>query len=168
MPRRQCQHCSRAFDARRSDAKYCTPRCRQQAFQHAKRTGERRDVNTVRVSTDRSLFDAASAENREALRGSRDLVDAVRAELDTFDALNTVDGMAALQTAEHLCRNTISGTERTSLTKTLAEIMQRVASQRADLNDPVEQIRARWRARRSGAPIAAAEFIINGRTVDNA
>lgn len=125
-------------------------------------------MNTVRVSTDRSLFDAASAENREALRGSRDLVDAVRAELDTFDALNTVDGMAALQTAEHLCRNTISGTERTSLTKTLAEIMQRVASQRADLNDPVEQIRARWRARRSGAPIAAAEFIINGRTVDNA
>ena len=167
MPRRQCQHCSRAFDARRSDAKYCTPRCRQQAFQHAQRTGHR--VALRGDSNGQNLpFDAARAENRSELSGSRDLVDAVRAELDRYDALNTVDGMAALQTAEHLCRNTISGTERTSLTRTLAEIMQRVASQRADLNDPVEQIRARWRARRGGAPIAAAEFIINGRTVDNA
>jgi len=95
----------------------------------------------------------------------RSLVDAVRAQLDTFDALNTVDGMSALQTAEHLCRDTISGTERTSLNKTLAEIMHRIASQRADPNDPVEQIRARWRARRIGAPIASSEFVVNGRTL---
>jgi len=162
MPRRQCQQCARTFDARRSDAKFCTARCRQQAFQHAQRTGERSELNVSR------------AEHREALRGDlngenspfdRGLVDAVRAELDHYDALNTVDGMAALQTAEHLCRDTISGTERTSLTRTLAEIMQRVAALRADPNDPVEQIRARWRARRSGAQIASSEFVINGRTV---
>ena len=147
MPRRQCQQCAKKFDARRSDAKYCSNRCRQQAFQHAQRTGEHPELAAACAPTDRSL------------------VDAVRAELDTFDALNTVDGMAALQTAEHLCRDTISGTERTSLTKTLAELMQRVASLRADLNDPVEQIRERWRARRSGAQIASSEFVINGRTV---
>jgi len=147
MPRRQCQQCARTFDARRSDAKFCTARCRQQAFQHAQRGGERSDLTVSLVPTDRGL------------------VDAVRAELDSYDALNTIDGMAALQTAEHLCRDTISGTERTSLTRTLAEIMQRVAALRADPNDPVEQIRARWRARRSGAAIASTEFVINGRTV---
>ena len=147
MPRRECRQCARSFDARRSDAKFCTARCRQQAFQHAQRGGERPEAGGAAAPSDRGL------------------VDAVRAELDSYDALNTVDGMAALQTAEHLCRDTISGTERTSLTKTLAEIMQRVASQRADLNDPVEQIRARWRARRSGAVIASSEFVVNGRTV---
>lgn len=147
MPRRRCQQCATTFDARRSDAKYCSARCRQQAFQHGTRT---------------------SSEHREALRTDRGLVDMVRAELDRYDALNTVDGMSAMQTAEHLCRDTISGTERTSLTKTLAEIMQRIASLRADPNDPVEQIRARWRARRAGAVIASSEFIINGRTIDNA
>lgn len=146
MPRRQCQQCAKKFDARRSDAKYCSNRCRQQAFQHAQRTGEHAEL-TACAPTDRSLADA------------------VRAELDRYDALNTVDGMAALQTAEHLCRDTISGTERTSLTKTLAEIMQRVASQRADPDDPVEQIRARWRAKRSGAQISSSEFVINGRVV---
>ena len=167
MPRRQCQHCARRFDARRSDAKYCSGRCRQQAFQHAQRTGNRVDLRGY-VNGQNSPFDrdAASAEHRSDLNGDRSLVDAVRAELDTFDALNTVDGMTALQTAEHLCRDTISGTERTSLTKTLAEVMQRVAAQRADPNDPLEQIRARWRAKRSGAAIASSEFIINGRTVN--
>lgn len=145
MPRRRCQQCTTTFDARRSDAKYCSARCRQQAFQHAARSNGHHTADL----TDRSL------------------VDAVRKQLDALDALNTVDGMAALQTAEHLCRDTISGTERTSLTKTLNDVMQRIAATVADPNDPLELIRARWRARRAGAPISSSEFIANPRIADS-
>jgi hypothetical protein len=141
--RRRCalESCGKTFSARRSDALYCSPSCRQRNFQQS----ARRPAQSVSRNGSTPAADA-------------ELVVMVRDELRAMGQLNTVDGQAALQVAEHLCRDTISGAERTSLTKSLNEIMVRVA-RAADSDEPdaVDGLRSISDAIRAGASAEQVE-----------
>ncbi|MCW2687198.1 MAG: hypothetical protein JWR37_2088 [Mycobacterium sp.] len=135
--RRKCalSSCGAFFEARRSDAKFCSPRHRQQHFQQS----ARQPAQSVSRNGSTPTADA-------------ELVVMVRDELRAIGQLNSIDGQTALQLAEHLCRDTISGSERTSLTKSLNEAMVR-AVRAADDDEPdaVDGLHAIRDAIRAGA-----------------
>jgi hypothetical protein len=153
MTTRECAQCGTRFDARRSDAKFCGPKCRQQNFQHAlRRPGP---------ATERESAVSATPGSQSEDGG---LIAAVEAKLRAAGQMQTPDGQAALGIAEHLCRGTISGTERASLTKALHDAMARTLAAAPDPDDPVAAIRRRVEAKRqSMRPVKGTAR--NGRSV---
>jgi hypothetical protein len=150
--KRRCSVCGDEFVARRSDARFCSPQCRQKNFQNSvRRTGPvegagQRDAGGVSPPSDRGL------------------VATVEAQLRALGQLHTYDGQAALGLAEHLCQSTISGAERASMTKALHEAMERVrrvADQ--DVEDFVDRLKARVQAKRAEAEAIADQVSRNGR-----
>lgn len=139
--KRQCSVCGDEFVAKRADAKFCGAKCRQKNFQNLLRGAPPAPAGQPPPS-DQGV--------------DRGLVASVEARLRAVGQLHTIDGQAALGVAEHLCRDTISGAERASLTKSLNEVMARVLhAADDDVEDEVDRIKARVRAKRAEA---SAEF----------
>jgi hypothetical protein len=142
MMRLSCTFCGSEFDARRSDAKFCGPQCKQKNHQ-AKSRQPVPPVQAVRSGGDPPLAEG--------------LIATVEANLRAAGQLGTVAGQAALGLAEHLSRGAISGSERAALTKALHETMQRaLAAASCAPDDPLEVIRRRVRAKR-GQPLAGGD-----------
>ena len=154
MTTRECAQCGTTFESRRSDAKFCGPKCRQQNFQHA--------LRQPAAATERQS--GVQSRTPEPESGDGGLVAAVEAKLRAAGQMQTPDGQAALGIAEHLCRATISGAERASLTKALHDAMARTLAAAPDPDDPVAAIRRRVEAKRqSQRPVNGAAR--NGRSV---
>jgi hypothetical protein len=85
----------------------------------------------------------------------------VEAQLRTLGQLHTVDGRAALGLADHLDRDTISGAERSSMTKLLNEVMARVLRTADDDpdDDPVHILAQRAKAKKNGDEQAYAYWM---------
>jgi hypothetical protein len=159
--RLQCSFCGGDFEARRSDAKFCGPQCKQKNFQaKSRQNGSAPPTPAVQSSGGTLLAEGLVATVTESLRAA--------------NQLGTVAGQAALGLAEHLSRGAISGSERAALTKSLHETMQRaLAAADVDPNDPLEAIRRRVRAKRGRAlaggvaaetPLALVDFEVWQRT----
>jgi hypothetical protein len=142
--KRQCGQCGEEFVAKRSDALYCTPKCRQKHFQDLLRSAPPGPAGQAPTS------DRGDSVGQQRHGVDRGLAATVEAQLRTLGRLHTVDGQAALGLAEHLSRDTISGSERSSMTKSLNEVMARVL-RAADDNpddDPVHILQQRAKAKR--------------------
>jgi hypothetical protein len=91
-------------------------------------------------------------------------VASVETQLRAIGQTGTVEGQAALRLAEHLCLDTISGAERSSMTKALSDAMER--ARRAaddDVEDELDRIKARARAKRAEAIAELEQVSRNGR-----
>lgn len=98
-----CSHCGRAFEAKRSTAKYCSATCRQRA---------RRDRKAAEESVEADA-DAGRVEHQ--------LVRSVRQDLEAADAVDTFNGQLALQLARRLANPDESGIS--ALSKELRTVM---------------------------------------------
>src|SRR6478735_3430122 len=158
MTRLQCGFCGSEFEARRSDAKFCGPQCKQKNFQ-AK-------ANRLPVSTPSTVV-RRSSNGRDVKSEPSGLVATVTGSLRSADQLGTVTGQSALGLAEHLSRGAISGSERAALTKALHETMQRaLAAADDDPNDPLVAIRRRARAKRDALRMYARNGSVPAELVD--
>ncbi len=149
--KRQCGLCGAEFVAKRADAKFCSSQCRQRNFQNSvRRPAPVERAGGVLPPSDQGVDCGLAA--------------TVEAQLRAVGQLHTVDGQAALGLAEHLSRDTISGAERSSMTKSLHDAMER--AKRAaddDVEDELDRIRARAQAKRAEAIAELEQVSRNGR-----
>jgi predicted nucleic acid-binding Zn-ribbon protein len=92
MPRRQCSLCGAVFEARRSDAKFCTPKCRQKHFQNSVRQPAI-EPQKPQKEPDRSKLAAPGGvefPRAEADRAAGRLVASVTARLEAIGQVESV------------------------------------------------------------------------------
>lgn len=133
MTRRNCDVCSTPFEAQRPQARYCGKNCRTRAHRAgiaASRTPERMEPR--------------------AERDCSGLVDAVTAELEAAERLNTVAGQHALELANRIVSAPSVSTGVASMSKqlqsVLAEALRGAEQKRANLLDELRERRDRKRA----------------------
>lgn len=136
---RQCALCGSSFEARRSDARFCSAHCRQRNYQ----IGAKQPPTSAPPGA-KPVPPVSEAD--------RALVATVQAQLRVAGQLATVDGQAALQVAEHLCRGTISGAERASLLRALNDSLARALAASDSADDAITVLRRRVAAKRAGVP----------------
>ena len=129
---RNCAVCETPFEAQRPQAKYCSGTCRTRAS----RAGG---------------VDAIQATPLPVSRTVSGLVDAVQAELEAADRVNTVAGQHALELASRIVSAPGMNAGVAGLSKQLQAVIAEAVRGAEQLSDPVDELRARRDFKRKGA-----------------
>ncbi|MBB3041011.1 hypothetical protein [Nocardioides soli] len=125
---KDCAQCGEVFEAKRSTAKYCGDRCRQQA---------------------RRKVPAAEAEAIEPRLPS--IVTTTQAELTRIGKLDTVLGAQAMTLAQRMTSMKDTGSAIAALSRELDRVMLRVAAGAAKQEDQLASARRRRDEKRRAA-----------------
>ena len=118
--RKACEQCGEPFDAKRSTAKYCGPRCRQQARR-------------------RSSPAEAEAVDPRLPR----IVELTTKELTRLEKLDTVTGQQALALAHRMCSTKDTASSIAAASRELDRLMLRLSSGAASQEDQLASARRR-------------------------
>ena len=135
--KRDCAVCSRSFEYRRPEAKYCGPVCRNRASKSA-------TTGAPLVTTPPK----GAAMSKPAGPGSQDLVAAITAQLDGAGLLGSAVGHQALQLARRMGEYDTGG-GLASLSRELRAVMSEAMRAGTAAEDPLDELRARRDAKRS-------------------
>ncbi len=128
MPVVVCAQCGDSFAGKRSTAKYCGDRCRQQARRRA-----------------------TPGEAAAVVPGLPRIVELTEAELVRLGKLDTVIGQQALELARRLVSTKDTGSAIAAVSRELDRIMLRVAAGAAQAEDQVASARRRRDEKRRAA-----------------
>ncbi|TIC78789.1 hypothetical protein [Nocardioides sp. GY 10127] len=127
-----CAQCGEKFEGKRSTAKFCGARCRQQSRR------------------------AAPAEQAAAIRPDRlGVVEIVATELASMGKTNTVLGAQALQLAERLTSSKDTGSAIAAVSRELDRVMVRLSAGAAKQEDQLASARRRRDEKRRAAAEAS-------------
>ena len=131
---RNCDSCGCSYQAKRETSKFCSTRCRVNASNARKYAGNPQVAPVVQ-------------EQPAVVAGG--LVDVTRAALEEADRLDSVPGQQALRIAEAMAgRETGGGIA--ALSKALSTVMAEALEGVAAAADPLDELRVRREARRTG------------------
>lgn len=125
---KNCVVCRQPFDAKRPNAKFCGPTCRQRSHRGA-------PVTDLPVSAGSALVSA-------------DLVGAVTAELERADRLGSFLGQQAVELASTICHPMTTANAKAALSKELRAVMAEALRVNAKA-DAVQDARDELAARRA-------------------
>lgn len=112
---RRCARCGVGFEARRSDAKFCSDKCRKQVARAEEEGGEK----------------------------PSDLEVQVRARLTEAGMTDSILGQQAIELARRMCSPVETASAAAAVSRELREVMVAVEQARPPEVDPVEQLRQR-------------------------
>lgn len=138
---RNCDCCGRVYEAQRRTSRFCSARCR------VRNNGAPPSASARRA--------AVSADDRAVVS----LAESVRIELDAKNLAHTTSGRLALSLAARIDSPYTADASRAPLSREFSRLYESLMASVADAADPVDQIRAHWRSKRAGAPLASSEFI---------
>lgn len=124
---RSCAVCGTGFEAQRPQAKYCSAKCRMR-----KARGHE--------SADKTA-DAEPAPKTD--RPASGLIDAVTAELEAADRLNSVAGQHALELANRIVNAPGMNTGVAALSKQLQAVLAEAVKGASQQANPLDELRAR-------------------------
>lgn len=134
--KKSCTHCGKPFEAKRSDAKYCSRTCSSKA-----------SIARNKVVS----FPTGTGERIPELSTSGRMVQATEAALEKFDALETVRGEMALMMARRLdAGEAESATGVVQLSKQLEALMVAIESSSKPAESPLSLLRDGAREKRAG------------------
>lgn len=120
---RSCTVCGTGFEAQRPQAKYCSAKCR------------------MRKARGHETADTEPAP--EADRPVSGLIDAVTAELEAADRLNSVAGQHALELAKRIVNAPGMNTGVAALSKQLQAVLAEAVKGASQQVNPLDELRAR-------------------------
>lgn len=115
-----CAQCGAAFEAKRSTAKYCSPKCRKRS--------NRRPPST-------------KAADRDLPAKLRSIEEAVRAELERLERTETLEGQQAIEISIRMGVLAESGSAVAALSKELSRVMLLVRAGAVTTEDEVAKAR---------------------------
>lgn len=138
-----CDSCSNEFEAKRSNAKFCSTKCR---------TRRHRQMRTKAVAAERRE-QAVEAVKVEYPAMSATLTRVTMDELEACGRAETPLGRLALSLALRIDTSTEdeSGSAMAALSKELRAALAAAVANAERADDPVDELRARREARRRGA-----------------
>lgn len=126
-----CEVCGKPFEAQRPTAKYCGSTCR---------------ANKSRGRVDVAPIQSSPANVDKPVSG---LKDAVTAELEAADRLNTVAGQHALELAHRIVSAPGMNTGVAALSKQLQSVLAEALRGASQQVNPLDELKARRDAKRS-------------------
>lgn len=129
---RNCAFCGKSFQAQRPTAKYCSGSCRA----NMSVSKPKQDVPVVAPVVDGP---------------TPGLVEAVRAELEAAERLNSVLGQHALELANRIVSAPGMNAGVASLSKELSRVMGEALASSTVVADPLDELRARRDRKRQAA-----------------
>lgn len=140
MTARTCDECSTRFEAKRSDARFCSPACRKRAGRAAERA--------VTNAPDRRRATEADPAVDTAL------IDTTRAALDLAGLVDTYLGQLALSLARDIALGVYGAGSHAGLAKELRAVMTAaLPAAKPAAGNPVEQIRGKGASRRTSPTV---------------
>jgi hypothetical protein len=128
MPQRPCDHCGKAYEAKRKTSRFCGVNCRNRHARHP-------ELAVVDGGT--------SAPPAGAPPSTSPTVDAVRRELAAVDRLDSIAGSAALQLAAALDSPTETGSAKASLARQLVATLEVAMKGVKVADDPLDELKRR-------------------------
>lgn len=129
---RICARCGKSYEAKRRDSKFCGSTCRSAQSLHP-------------VGSE-TLAEAVAG----SIRGESRLVEAVEAELRAAGRLETARGYMAVELAKDYGSSLDNGSQKASLMREIRATLDAALEGASVADDPLDELKARRVARRSG------------------